>query len=421
MRVKNVVLKSVVILFIFIVGMCLVDAATNPYSEYSSFGKNCTWYAWDQVYKRLGIALPGWHNANRWYNDAQKSGYEVGQTPRPNSIVVWQWNEYGHVAFVEKVVGDKIYIWDSSTCYDYVNTNQEEYDQCILNGVSEETDKACRDKYIKVVPTACEYPATYWQTPGDLIGYVYLDKVPTKSYSTSGSTEASFSGTTTKRSSNANLSSITISNVDFEFHTTTYQYELVVDSEVDHLKIDASTEDSKAQVEGLGEYELKIGTNTITLNVSAEDGTKNTYTIFVKRKDNNASLSSLIIHEIDFSFNPNILEYTLEIGREVEKVIVDATADSEFAQVEGLGEYLLNSEETTMEVMVRAEDHTEKNYKIVIKKEPEPEKEAYHSFPLWLFGIFLSVILLLSSVIFFKKRKKAKLESLNKKIKFNNQ
>lgn len=412
MKKKNRILKLAIVAFAFVIGIQQGNAATNPYKEYSSFGKNCTWFAWDQVYKRLGIALPGWHNAQDWYNDAKKSGYEVGQTPRPNSIVVWKWSSYGHVAFVEKVVGDKIYIWDSATCYDYVYTNKEEYDECILNGVSEETDKACREKYITTVPTGCEYPATYWKTPGDLIGYIYLDKVPSKTNNTNSSTSSSSSSsTTTKKSSNTNLSSITISTIDFTFHKDTYQYELEVDGIIDHIIIDAKTEDSKANVDGLGEYELEIGENTITLDVSAEDGTTNTYIINIKRKDNNANLSSLTIPGIDFTFNTDILEYTLEVPHEVEKIEVLATPESEFAKIEGAEEYLLENEQTIIEVIIKAEDNTEKTYKLTIKKEKvknEQKQEENKKLYLWLMGVGIILFVIITFLVILLRKRKFK-------------
>lgn len=204
-----------------------------------------------------------------------------------------------------------------------------------------------------------------------------------------------------------------MSNIDFEFEKNTDQYELVVENEIEHLQIDAKTEDDKATVDGLGEYELKIGVNTINLDVNAEDGTKKTYTINIKRKDNNASLSSLTISGIDLSFHPDILEYMLEVSNEIEKVEVEATAESELAKVEGTGEYLLEQEQTTIEVTVRAEDNTEKKYNITIKKKKTenkntPEKKEYVSLIFLLAGGILFIIIISILVIILRKRKNNK-------------
>lgn len=84
------------------------EAAKNPYKGGYA---NCTWTAWQKAYDTLGAALPGWGNAVNWYNNAKKAGYPVGTAAEPNSIAVWKSsNPCGHVAFVTKVSGSRIYI-----------------------------------------------------------------------------------------------------------------------------------------------------------------------------------------------------------------------------------------------------------------------------------------------------------------------
>ena len=79
------------------------DSGGNPY--YGGWS-NCTWGAWQLVHDTLGISLPGWGMAGNWMNDAARSGYATGSTPRVNSIAVYSW----HVAFVTAVDGDRVYI-----------------------------------------------------------------------------------------------------------------------------------------------------------------------------------------------------------------------------------------------------------------------------------------------------------------------
>ncbi len=81
------------------------SAATNPYSGGYS---NCTWYAWQRTYDKLGISLPNWGNAKNWYSKAKGAGYPVSLTAKANYIVVYgpsSVNSYGHVAYVESVSG----------------------------------------------------------------------------------------------------------------------------------------------------------------------------------------------------------------------------------------------------------------------------------------------------------------------------
>lgn len=65
----------------------------------------CTWY----VAKRTHVPWGG--NANQWLTNARKYGRVVGNEPAPRAIVVTTDNRrYGHVAFVEKVVAEKILV-----------------------------------------------------------------------------------------------------------------------------------------------------------------------------------------------------------------------------------------------------------------------------------------------------------------------
>ncbi len=75
----------------------------NPY--YGGWS-NCTWGTWQLVHDTLGISLPGWGMAGNWMNDAARSGYATGSTPKVYSIAVYSW----HVAFVTAVDGDMVYI-----------------------------------------------------------------------------------------------------------------------------------------------------------------------------------------------------------------------------------------------------------------------------------------------------------------------
>lgn len=109
------------------------------------------------------------------------------------------------------------------------------------------------------------------------------------SSSSSSSNNSSSSTTTTvqepevKKSSEKNLSSLSVSegtlSPKFSAGTTTYKVDLT--NEVEKLTISAKAKDSKAKVSGTGEKELKIGENNFTVTVTAEDGSKKTYTISV--------------------------------------------------------------------------------------------------------------------------------------------
>ncbi len=81
-----------------------------------SFPKGyCTYY----VSTRTKITFGG--NAKNWLANAKASGYVTGKEPAPNSVVVTTDSaKYGHVAYVEEVVGDKILVTEMN----YVGFNK---------------------------------------------------------------------------------------------------------------------------------------------------------------------------------------------------------------------------------------------------------------------------------------------------------
>lgn len=90
---------SALLLSIFLLLGTTRSIYAEAYNPYGGGWSNCTWSAWQLVYEATGIALPGWHSAAFWYDEAAASGFSVGQEPRANSVGVW----YGHVVYVSAV------------------------------------------------------------------------------------------------------------------------------------------------------------------------------------------------------------------------------------------------------------------------------------------------------------------------------
>lgn len=285
-----------IILIILIVNIILilnVNAIANPYSKTSSYGTNCTWYAWKMAYEKGGVTLPGWGNAKDWYNDAKKSGYSVGTTPKANSIIVWEnWTSYGHVGYVESVGDNVLYVWDSaSSCID---KEDPEFRECMENGVSEESDKIC---YANAKRIACEYtisPSDY-----EITGYIYLDNAPTPTTTT----------TTTEKikSNNNNLNNIELSEGIINFDKNTILYEIEVENKIDKITINAILEDNTANLEGVGSYELVEGINEIKLIVTAENNDKKEYTIKIIRKEKNTTKEEIKLEDNTINNNKIII------------------------------------------------------------------------------------------------------------------
>ena len=92
-----------------------------------------------------------------------------------------------------------------------------------------------------------------------------------------------------EKSSNNNLKSINIEKVTLspEFNKDTLEYKGVVSGDIEKIDLQASTEDDKAWIEGLGEKELVEGVNKFELKVHAENDDEKLYIVEITRKEKN--------------------------------------------------------------------------------------------------------------------------------------
>lgn len=99
------------------------------------------------------------------------------------------------------------------------------------------------------------------------------------------------------------LSSLKIDNYNFDFDAgKTSGYSITVPSDVSSVKVSATTISSKAKVSGTGTIELNLGSNTIDVVVTAENGDKRTYTVNVIRKaDNIVPLTGISLNKTSAS------------------------------------------------------------------------------------------------------------------------
>lgn len=286
-----------------------VSASGNPYKSTGPYGINCTWYTWDKVKNIKGVSLPAWGNAKTWYNSAKSAGFKVGSEPKDNSIVVGNITEYGHVAYVEKVSGNYIYVWDSDKyCIDEDDT---EFIECDSNSYDESSQEACRKNAKRA---ACKLETSIYTIDYKTIGFIYLDEVPSninqndssnKQDNNNGDKQNNNNGDKQNKqnskdkqnnevkakepevikSDNNYLQEIILSSGSLDFNKDVFYYEVTVLNEVNELEINAKTLDNKATVKGNGIYKLEVGNNLIKLYATAENGNVKEYTINVLRKE----------------------------------------------------------------------------------------------------------------------------------------
>lgn len=250
------------LLILFLLMGIEVSAASNPYGKYQDlYGVKtirCTWYAWQQAYDNAGVALPGWGNAQTWYNSAAIAGYSVGKDARPNSIAVWSSSDnYGHVAYVVSVDADGKYMTVNEAG---IPTTENEG---VIIGSRPSTSAA------------------------NLIGFIYLDEAPKNNDDNYiSSSQSNESNTSLKKSSNNNLTNLSIDIAEFVFNKDILEYNLEVPYDTQIITIKATAESDNAIVTGAGQKALKVGENNYSIIITAEDGSTKEYKINIDRLEN---------------------------------------------------------------------------------------------------------------------------------------
>ena len=85
------------------------------YDDWGLVKCQCVSYGANRIYNQFG-KFPNWRghaNAYEWISNAQNEGFIVTNTPKPGAIGVLprgQYSSYGHIVYVEKVEGDRVYI-----------------------------------------------------------------------------------------------------------------------------------------------------------------------------------------------------------------------------------------------------------------------------------------------------------------------
>lgn len=210
--------------------------------------------------------------------------------------------------------------------------------------------------------------------------------VKAKETSNSGNNANSGTTTTTKKSSEARLSNFGITPNDFTgFKRDKTEYSTTVPNSVKEVTVYATPLDKNAKVEGTGKVTLKEGNNTVSVKVTAEDGTTKTYKLTIKRKtaeeenaeNGEARLKNLGIkpEEYDFTgFDSEKTEYSVEVPNEVKEVEVYATAMNSNAQINGTGMIELKEGKNELTVEVISANGTKKTYTITVTREESNSK-----------------------------------------------
>ena len=175
------------------------------------------------------------------------------------------------------------------------------------------------------------------------------------------------------KSNNNLLSTIKLDNEEISnFSKTETDYEIAVESNVDKINISATSEDSKATVEGTGKKKLEYGVNNFNISVISESGDTKTYNLKITRKDERKSdnyLKNIIINGKNIKkFETNTLSYKVYLYKltNVDDVKIEAiTSDSQATyKIEKPKSIVLG--ENIFKVIVKSENNEENTYTLKI-------------------------------------------------------
>ncbi len=186
------------------------------------------------------------------------------------------------------------------------------------------------------------------------------------------------------KSSDNTLKSLSVSGYTLnpKFKSSTTSYTINVANTVTGLNVSAVPNNSKAKVTVTGNKSWKVGVNTITIKVTAENGNIKNYTVNVIRADekgktpadgkdtdsgkSDATLKSLEIksvHTIDKKFDKDTTSYAITVPNEVDKLDLSFITSNPKAKVTVTGnEGFKVGEAKSVIITVTAEDGTTKYY-----------------------------------------------------------
>lgn len=237
---------------------------------------------------------------------------------------------------------------------------------------------------------------------------------------TTGSSTSSSSNSSTLKSSDASLTKLMINNSKMSpsFNKNVTSYNVEVSSDVKKVSVDFITADSNAKAELIGNPVLADGVNILQVVVTAEDGTKKTYTLNITRSSE-ASSNKLILLNIaetkDLDFNEDKYEYNVKLTKDVKKLTIDAIPKSKGSKVEILGNKNLKTGKNVVLIRVTDKKGFTSYYRLNVNKD---NKVKLFGFDIlyWFIGLLILLFILILFIIIFKRKKKDDDEDIHKRI-----
>jgi hypothetical protein len=169
-------------------------------------------------------------------------------------------------------------------------------------------------------------------------------------------------------SSDATLSSLTLSSGSLSFHADTTDYTVSVANSVTLIDVIGAANHAGASVIGnVSDKTLEVGDNIVDITVIAEDSTSMTYTVTIHRLSNDATLNNLTVSSGTLPFDANTTGYMVSIANDVTLIDVIGTASHPAAMVSGnVSGKALDVGNNTVSITVVAEDGTVRTYTVTL-------------------------------------------------------
>lgn len=210
-----------------------------------------------------------------------------------------------------------------------------------------------------------------------------------------------------KKSSNASLGSLVISagTLSPEFSAATKDYTATVDYSCSSLAVTANPADLKASVTSVtGNDSLEVGENTVSVVVTAEDGSTSTYNIVVTRRaeddpenaDKQDNWKKFDINGTEWTMVNDIPEDVVPEGFEHSKTVIDGleynTLHGTFGDItlvylqseSGNGLFVYDAAQNTAYVFVRI--NSESHFIVVLLPKVDDVPEGYNEISLSIEG-----------------------------------
>ena len=193
------------------------------------------------------------------------------------------------------------------------------------------------------------------------------------------------------RSSNNNLSSLTVSNGTLKpgFNKNTTNYDIEVPFEVTKLNINAKAEDSKSKVNISNPDLISEEVVLVKVTVTAENGSSKTYTINAKRgKDpnkplsNNNYLKTLEVSEgiLSPAFDKDKMNYAVYLPYEISTIeVTTEVEDTKYAKIYKEEDSNLLVGSNLFRYTIVAEDNSEKIYTLTVVRNKAVDNSSTES------------------------------------------